>query len=187
MRTLVGLVGLLGLLATPAAAQKVVLDYAHDFDFKEVETFQYVDTKETNIKDSLMAGRVVDAIKKDLLGRGLDEVENGADLVVTYHYSSQQQQSFSTTTTGMGRAGMGAGWVRWVGGVWMSTSTTRVNTFTEGTLVIDAYDPDQETLVWRGSGTVTVKNQPDKQMNQVNKIIRKLGHRWDKIRAGKGK
>jgi len=42
-------------------------------------------------------------------------------------------------------------------------------------------------MVWRGTGTVTVKSKPDKQIKQVDKILRKLGKKWDKIHAGKGK
>jgi hypothetical protein len=181
------LVGL-GLAVTPAFAQKVVLDYAHEFDFKSVTTFQYVDTKDTNIKDSLMADRVVSAIKKELGTHGLGEVQDAPDLLVTYHFSTQDNQVFHTTSMGMGRAGRGAGWGRWgAGGMGMGTSTTRATTFTEGTLVIDLYDPEEQKLVWRGSGTVTLKGKPEAQMKQVGKVLKKLGSRWDKIVAGKGK
>ena len=179
MKKLTGLVVVLGLAATPAFAQKVVLDYAHEFDFQPVKTFQYVDTKDTNINDSLMADRVVSAIKQTLRERGLSEVQDSADLLVTYHFSTQKNQSFTTTTTGMGRGGRGAGWGGWGGGVGMATSTTHVNTFTEGTLVIDAYDPEEEKLVWRGSGTVTLKSKPEKQIKQVDNVLKKLGGRWD--------
>ena len=181
------LVGL-GLTATPVFAQKVVLDYAHDFDFKSTETFQYVDTKDTNIQDSLMADRVVSAVKKELSTHGLREVQDAPDLLVTYHFSTQDNQVFHTTSVGMGRGGMGAGCGRWgAGGMGMGTSTTHATTFTEGTLVIDLYDPEEQKLVWRGSGTATLKGKSEAQMKQVDKILKKLGKRWDKIVAGKGK
>jgi hypothetical protein len=32
-----------------------------------------------------------------------------------------------------------------------------------------------------------VKGKPEKQMRQVEKILAKLGKRWDRIVAGKGK
>ena len=53
--------------------------------------------------------------------------------------------------------------------------------------MLDLYDPKEKTLVWRGSGTVTVKGKPEAQMTQVGRILKKLGKRWDKIVAGKGK
>ena len=42
-------------------------------------------------------------------------------------------------------------------------------------------------MVWRGTGTVTVKSKPEKQTKQVEKIFTKMGSRWDKILAGQGK
>jgi len=34
---------------------------------------------------------------------------------------------------------------------------------------------------------VTVKSKPEKQIKQIDKILKKLGNRWDKIHAGQGK
>mgnify|MGYP000234665685 CR=1 FL=1 len=39
----------------------------------------------------------------------------------------------------------------------------------------------------RGSGTVTVKSKPEKQIKQVDNILKKLGNKWDKILKGMGK
>jgi len=69
----------------------------------------------------------------------------------------------------------------------MGSSTTREYSYEEGTLVIDAYDSKEKKMVWRGSGTVTVKDKPEKQVKQVENILKKLGKKWDKILAGKGK
>ena len=66
MKKITGLLIVLGMVAVPTFAQKVTIDYAHDFDFKAVKTFQYVDTKESNSGDSLMADRIVGMIKKEL-------------------------------------------------------------------------------------------------------------------------
>ena len=38
-----------------------------------------------------------------------------------------------------------------------------------------------------GTGTVTVKSKPEKQQKQIDKILSKLGAKWDKILAGQGK
>ena len=56
-----------------------------------------------------------------------------------------------------------------------------------GTLIIDGYEPGEKKLVWRGTGTVNVKDKPEKRVKQVEKILTKLGKRWDKIHAGQGK
>jgi hypothetical protein len=182
-------------VAGPAMAQKVTIDYAHDFDFTKVKTFLYVDTPETAVRDQLMAGRIVSAIKRELVEAGLTEAaEDGPapDLVVTYHVTTQENQTMVTTgmgmgTAGMGRRGRGAGWGGWGGGATMGTATTRTHTSVEGTLIIDAFDPGDEQLVWRGSGAATVKGKPENQTKQIDNVVKKLGKRWDKILHGKGK
>jgi hypothetical protein len=183
MKKTLGLMIVLGLAATPAFAQKVNIDYAHDYDFDSIETFQYVDTEESNASNPLMHDRVVAMIKKELREGGATEVGENPDIYITYHITSKERTTYSTTNFGYG--GYHGGWNGWGGG--MGTSTTTAHNYTEGTLIIDAYDAKEKKMVWRGTGTVTVKAKPEKQINQVNNILTKLGNRWDKILAGKGK
>ena len=193
MKTLrmTGILFVLAAIALPAFAQKVTIDYARDFDFDSAQTFQYVDTDESNIQDNMiMADRVVSMIKKELREGGLREVEENPDLYVTYHFTSQERKSYSTTSMGYG--GYWDDWGGWggyggFGGPMMGSSTTQEYSYEEGTLIIDAYDSAEKKMVWRGSGTVTIKSKPDKQVKQVEKILKKLGKKWDKILAGKGK
>jgi hypothetical protein len=42
-------------------------------------------------------------------------------------------------------------------------------------------------MIWRATGTVTVKSKPDKQIKQVENILTKIGKKWDKILHGQGK
>jgi hypothetical protein len=192
MKKVLGLVFVLALAATPALAQKVTVDYAHDFDFSGVKTFQYVDTEESNSKNELMASRIEGLIKKELREGGLTEVQENPDLYVTYHVTTEEMSSFNTTSMGYGGyGGYGPGWGGWggygYGGMGMASSTTYETKYTEGTLIIDGYDPAEKKLVWRGTGTVTVKAKPDKQIKQVENILAKIGKKWDKILEGKGK
>ena len=194
MKKILGCAVLVMLIAAPSLAQEITIDYAHGFDFDSVTTFQYVDTEESNIKDNpMMADRVVSMIKQELREGGLQEVQENPDLYVTYHFTSQERKQLSTTSMGMG--GYGGYWDDWggwggydaFGGPMMGTSTTTEYTYEEATLVIDAFDSEEKKMVWRGSGTVTVKDKPENQVKQVEKILEKLGKRWDKILAGKGK
>jgi hypothetical protein len=172
------------LITAPAFAQKIVIDYASGFDFDAVDTFQYVETAETDIQDnSLMADRVATMIREELVKGGLREVEETPDIYVTYHYVSEQQRRLSTTSMGYGGY-----WDSWgpydpFGGPTMGSSVTREYTYEKGTLIVDAYDSVEKKLVWRGSGTVTVKEQPSQQIKQVERILTKMGKRWDRILA----
>jgi hypothetical protein len=179
-------------VALPASAQKVSIDYARGFDWNAVQTFQYVDTPESNIQDNqIMADRVASMIRQEMREGGLREVEENPDLYVTYHFTSEERKSYNTTSMGYG--GYGGYWDDWggwgdpFGGPMMGSSTTREYSYEEGTLIIDAYDSSEKKMVWRGSGTVTVKDKPEKQVKQVENILKKLGKKWDKILAGEGK
>lgn len=182
MKKVTGLLIVLGMVAVPSFAQKVTIDYAHDFDFKAVKTFQYVDTKESNAKNQMMADRIKDGIIKQLTEGGLQQVDSDPNLYVTYHLTSKENTVYNTNSFGYG--GFGMGWRGW--GMGMGSSTTTESTYTEGTLLIDAYEPSDKKMVWRGMGTVTVKAKPEKQSKQITNILTKLGEKWQKILAGKG-
>jgi len=47
--------------------------------------------------------------------------------------------------------------------------------------IVDAYDSASKEMVWRGTGTVTVKDDPAKQVKQLKSILTKMGKQWDKI------
>ena len=184
MKQVFGLIFVLALAATPATAQKVTIDYAHEYDIDSVKTFQYVDTTESNVQgNQMMADRVATMIVKELREGGLVEVQENPDIYVTYHFTTEERTNYTTTNYGYG--GGHRGWYGWGGS--MGTSTIQEQTYTDGTLIIDAYDADEKKMIWRGTGTVTVKAKPEKQVKQVENILNKLGNRWDKILAGKGK
>ena len=178
-RTLGWLIGLL-LVTAPVYAQKIDIDYAHDYDFEKVKTFAYVDTKETNHPNQLMDGRIKAAIIEQLKEIGLEQAENDADLYITYHIKTSENTVFNTT--GFARGGMGRGWGGWGGGAAMVTTTA--TTYTDGTLIVDASEPDENKLVWRGASTVTIKANPAKQADQIEKVVTKMGQRWARILDG---
>ena len=181
MNKLLGI--LLLLVATPAMAASVNIDYARDFDFSEVKTFQYVETKDTDASNPMMASRVVEMLKANLVAGGLQEVEDGADIAITYHFTSEENHVLNTTGFGYG-GGYGAGWGAYGGG--MATSTTTEMSYIEGTLVVDAYEVAEKKMIWRGTGTVVVKDKPEKQVEQIENILDKMGKKWQKILKNKG-
>ena len=185
MKKLLVICVVLGFALAPAYAQKITIDYAHDFDFEKVKTFQFVETEDTNAQDPLMHNRLKSAIVRELTEGGLKAVDSDADLFVTYHLSTKDNTVFNTTSFGAG--GMGRGWGGWGGSMAMGSSTTTASTYTMGTLLIDAFEPAEKKMVWRGSGTVTLKQQPEKISKQIDKVLAKMGQKWDKILKNQGK
>ncbi|MEJ2085944.1 MAG: DUF4136 domain-containing protein [Acidobacteriota bacterium] len=191
MKQILGFIMVAAIVAVPAVAQKVTIDYAHDFNFDNVKTFQYVDTPDSNTGNDLTNDRIRDAIIRELKEGGLQQVESNPDIFVTYHVTTEDNTVFNTTSYGYGGWGPGWGgygtWGYGYGvGIGAMDTTTRAYTYTEGTLIIDAYNPADKKLIWRATGTVTVKAKPEKQAKQVDKILDKIGNQWEKILKNQG-
>ena len=183
VRKIVPLLVIMIVVSVPALAQKITIDYAHEFDFSLVETFEYVRTAESNAPDEITDNRIKAAIIRELFEGGLHSASSDPDLFVTYHMTTKENTVYNTTSFGYG--GFYGGWGPWGGG--MGSATTTASTYTEGTLIIDAYEPDGKKMLWRGTGTVKSTAKPEKQQEQIIKILSKLGKKWDKILAGQGK
>ena len=191
MKRMFGLLLVLAVIATPSMGQKITIDYAHDFDFEAVKTFTYFETEDTKAGNDLTDSRLQNAIVKELKEGGLQQVDSGGDLYVTYHVVTKDNTVLNTTSFGYG--GYGGGWGGYgrygygYGHGMGGSSTTTATTYTDGTLIIDAYEPSEKKMVWRGTGTVTLKSKPEKQTKQVDKILDKMGNKWDKILKNQGR
>ena len=190
MKKMFGFLLVLAIIAAPSMGQKITIDYAHDFDFEAVKTFTYVATDDTKAGNQLTDSRIRDAVIRELKEGGLQQVDSNGDLYVTYHVATKDNTVFNTTSFGYG--GYGGGWGGYgrygygYGHGMGGSSTTTATTYTDGTLIIDAYEPSEKKMVWRGTGTVTLKSKPEKQTKQVDKILDKMGNKWDKILKNQG-
>ena len=193
MKFRVFVVAALLLMAAPAFAQKVYIDYDNDYDFDSPETFTWAKTSETSVEEAnpLMHSRIVNAIEHYLTMGQLREVESDPDLYVTYHTSTTENLSLNTTSFGYGYPG---GWHGGYyggygyGGMGMGSSSTTVSTYETGTLVVDAWDPKTEKLVWRGTATnMTVADNPDKMMKRIDKALSKIVKKWQNLKAKQAK
>ena len=164
------------LIAPMAMAAKITIDYAKDAPLGTYKTFQYQESKKSGReKNPLMADRIKAGVIQMATDGGLQEVESDPDLVITYHVSSKE--GFNLNSTGFGY-GYGMGW-----GGGMGMSSTTVTSYTEGTLIVDAFDAAKDELVWRGTSTQVMKAQPDKQQKQLDKALAKMLATWEKMKA----
>ena len=177
MKIFIGVAVLLA--AGSVAAQEIKIEYAKDVDFETVKTFQYSETEDTNIEDPAMDERIVADLKAKLIDGGLSEVQDSPDIYVTYHVTREEKQKVNTQTFGYG--GYAAGWGRWTGAGGEPNSMTTETPYTEGTLIVDAYRATDKKMIWRGTGVVTLASKPKKQEQQIQKILNKMGEKWEKI------
>ena len=180
-------VGTVVLLASPALAQKVYIDYDRAYDFDAVETFAWQATPDTSLAESspLMHSRVVNGIEHHLTMAGIREAESDPDVYVTYHTSIERELAIHTTDFGYGYPG---GWYR--GGyyghyaVGVGTTTSTVHTYDVGTLVVDVWDAETNELVWRGmADNITIVDSPDKMAKKLDKALKKIVKKSRKLAA----
>ena len=125
------------MVATITFAQKATTDYSKSADFTQYKTFMWI--KEPKTTDPLTRQRVIDDVNSALTGRGLQLVTSNADLCVAAHAATKQERTLNTFYNGFG-----GGW-RWGGG--FGNTTTTVDTYQVGTLVVDIFDA--KTKSWK--------------------------------------
>ena len=167
------------LMATPCFGQKIYIDYDKDAINNDYKTFKWVISEETSVIDAspLMHSRIVNSIEYHLTQGDMVEVRENPDVYVTYHTDEKEEMQLHTTSFGYG-AGSSMYWHRGYGGAMGGSSTTRAYTYTKGTLIVDIWDAKSEKLVWRGSATATVKENPEAAAKQIEKVVNKMVKKW---------
>ncbi len=182
MRTpsrILSLCAVLLLVALPGLAQKAFIDYDKSANLAGYKTYAFVPNPGADLSQSspLMHKRVLDGIRAQIK---LQEVPSNPDLAVTYHVTTKQEVSLNTT--GMSYGPRWGGGYRYYGGGWGSTTTT-VDTYEVGTLVIDVADVAKKQVIWRGTVQGTVPTNPEKGAKKIDKAIEKLAAKWVSMRG----
>lgn len=168
---------LLGALtAISSFAHVVRVDFDHATHFSSYKTYSWVagpgnESANAVFPNRLMEQRIVSFVDAALACRGLKRVATGGDLQVSYHMIVTEQPQFVTFTDGPGPGwGWGWGWSGWGGGY----STTTVQTFYEGTLVVDIADAKRNKLVFQGTSTQAVSSRANKNTEKLAKAVNKI-------------
>ena len=162
-------------LPATAFAQQVNSDFDRSADFSKYKTFAYKVCM--NIDNPLVDKRIVAGLEGALALEGLTKADGDADVNVTYHSSTTEDVVIDTTSWGYG---YGPGWAWGHGGYGYGygggpvSSTTTVRKYTRGTLVIDIWDARTKELVWRGTASDSVSDDPQKNEKKVQKALQKL-------------
>ena len=141
-------------------------DYDPDASFTTLKSYSWVEAADPSQVDRgvapLVARRVNRAIDENLENKGYNKLESGTpDFMVNWYVGTDQKISVSTYSTGWGYYG-------WYGG-----TTTQVNQWTEGTLVVDIIDTKSKELIWRGwaKGALSENPSSEEVTRAVNEVI----------------
>jgi len=160
----------LSLVGAGAFAQDVKVDYDKAADFTKYKTFAI--KLGTSWNNQLSEKRVLAEIQQGLTEKGWTATTDDAkaDAVVVLHGATEKQKSLNTFYSGgYGGYGWRGGW-----GGGMSSSTTTVDEYTVGTLVVDIFDAKTKQLVYRGTASDEISNKPEKNAKKLAKASDKL-------------
>lgn len=147
--------GIVLLFATTSFAQQVKTDYDRGADFNQYKTYSW---EKVQTRDSLWVDRIMEAVNGALAAKGWMPVQSGGDVAIVAVETTQNQQTLDTFYDGLG-----GGW-RWRGFGGFGESTTNVENYKVGTLVIDLFDTKTKGLIWRGSVSDALSNKSDKNI-----------------------
>jgi hypothetical protein len=152
------------LVCTLTPAQDVSSNSMPGTDFSKYHTYKWVTIEGATQPNQILDAQIKASIDSQLATKGLTKTDSDkADLYIGYQASIDQEKQWNA---------YGTGGLRWGGG--MGTATQSV--ISNGTLVLDMYDPSTKKLVWTGRVTKTLDpgaNQQKKQKN-LDKAMQKL-------------
>lgn len=149
-----------------AATPKVSTDSDPQAQFGTYKTYYWAMKPQGN--SPLMAQRVVDGVDSRLQAKGWKLGAKG-DVAVAAHITTQEKQSLDTFYSGGALGGWG-----WRGGFGGGMATTTVDTFEEGTLIVDMFDSRTQKAIWRGTATGAVSSKSDKTETEIDKSLDKM-------------
>ena len=149
-----------------AVAGDVTTDHDPAYDFSKVKSFA---TKiETSWGNEIGENRVLSEINAALVAKGWYPLpETHADVVVVLHGAGKTKQTLNTFYSSMS----GWGYMGWGG---MATATTTASEYVQGTLVADIFDAKSKNLVFRGTATDEISDNPEKNRKKIEKLTDKM-------------
>jgi hypothetical protein len=143
-------------------SQEVNTDYDKHTVFERYHTYTWGKVQTSN---PLWEQRIKDAVDKELQAKGWRQTDSDPDVTLVAVGSTRNQQEYQTFYNGLG------GW-RWGG--FGDTATTTVNTYKVGTLVLDMYDSRTKQLIWRGTASDTLSDNPEHNEKNLQKAVDKM-------------
>jgi len=161
----IGVVLAIALLAgRVSAAQDVKYNFMPGTDFSKFHTYKWVTIEGGAHPNQIVDAQIKQAVDSQLAAKGLTKTDSDkADLYIGYQIALDQEKQWNA---------FGTGGMRWGGGMGTATSST----ITNGSLVLDMYDPSTKQLVWTGNATKTLDPSGNQEKNQKNldKAMQKL-------------
>ena len=149
-------------LTTAVFADHVAVDYDHATNFSQVKTYSWSNVHAAN---SIWDDRVKDAINKELAARGWTQLPSGGDVSLMAIEKTSVHQQYDTFYDGFG------GWRRFGS---FGESTTTVDNYEVGTLIVSMFDGNSKQLIWKGASSSDLSGNPGKNTKNLDKDVQKM-------------
>jgi hypothetical protein len=158
-------------LLTGCSSMKIATAFSETADFSKFRTFQYKETDTTIADINPMAHQwIIDAIRREMIANNFAEVDSDPDVYVSYYGKVNEELVMRTTQVGHA-AGSGSYRLRSPLSDDITHSVTTATTYRRGTLVIDIWEAGQKELVWRGTVSDSLSENPDQNAERINRGI----------------
>lgn len=145
-------------------SQNVHTNYDHKTNFASFHSYTWGPVQTS---DPLNVQRIKDAVNPDLQAKGWQLMPSGGDVTVTAVGSAHDKKEYQTFYNGLGGEGYYYGGFGDFGG--QGISTTTVQTYKVGTLVLDMYNAKTKHLVWRGTASGGISKNPNDNQQRFDK------------------
>lgn len=170
-------------LVGPAAfAQKVNIDFDKQADFSHIRRYQWrlhpMYEKDPSLKEkfSVAIQLVAQSGNKELMKRGFQPVESNPDVFLTFFIMADDAQKTTTTYDSLAVGPtIGPWWgspYGWYGADMPVWTTTTVENFIEGALVLDVVDAKTSKLLWRAYARDEIHDMSQRAKN-IDSAVRK--------------
>jgi hypothetical protein len=176
------------LLAASCAGRQVATDYSPGTKFSQFRTFALVMPPDT-AAEQLLDQRVRSAVQTQLDAKGLSlATRDKADLYVGYGVVDKTHTAIYDYNSGWGWGGSRWGWRyhRW-GFAWPAYGQQEVQTYTDGTVVVNLVDAKTKQVVWRGEVDDVLNlpvDNPVDATKQIDAAVAKMFTKFPPMSAG---
>lgn len=177
--TVIVAVAALSLIVGSCSSTRFIVDHDSRHDFSGYNTYSWFKlaappekAKPPTEANTILTRRISWAIDGELANKGMTKTEVGdADFLVTYSLVLQSRMVMYHTGWSAPYGYWGWGGWGWGGG-WSGGRTT-MDTYTEGTIIVDVLDTKSRTLVWRGIIERAFK-KPNPDDDKIRSIVMRV-------------
>jgi hypothetical protein len=145
---------------------KIQNDFDNAVDFSNYTTYAWV--KGTAVANATLHDRIVNAVEGELSKRWLRGIQANPDLYVIYHGSAKREVVIDMSSFGYTYRSS------WLWGGKIGRSDTGIQTYPQGTLVVDIWEAKTRRLIWRGVATDSVTTEPARSLDAINSGLQKM-------------